>query len=421
MAPMRRIAAASVIGTMLEYFDFAVYNSLAALVFNRIFFPAYDPLTGTLLAFATFAVGYLARPVGGVIFGRLGDRRGRRFVLMTTLVLMGLATVLIGSLPSYQDAGIISPLLLVLLRFVQGAAVGGEWAGAVLLSFEHGAPDERGRNGAWAQMGPSLGTLLATAFIAYITVTLNAADFQSWGWRIPFLASAGLIGFGLWLRSGVDETPLFEQLQARHALAPAPLREVVTGHWRRLLVAGGARIGADVMYSLLVVFTLTYLTTVRHESRVLALTAVCIGCAVHALAVPRFGALSDHHGRRPVYAAGILFAVAWAFVYFPLLDSGAPLLIGLAVAAGFLVHAVMYGPQAAFIAEQFPTRVRYAGSTLAYTLVGILGGGLAPLVFTVLLRDRGSTIAISGYLAGTLALSAVALLAARETYRLPLD
>jgi MFS family permease len=421
MTPMRRIAAASMIGTTLEYFDFAVYNSLAALVFNRIFFPAYDPLTGTLLAFATFAVGYLARPVGGVIFGRLGDRRGRRFVLMTTLVLMGVATLLIGLLPGYEQAGIISPLLLVLLRFVQGAAVGGEWAGAVLLSFEHGAPDERGRNGAWAQMGPSLGTLLATAFIAVITLTFSAANFQSWGWRIPFLASAGLIAFGLWLRGGVDETPLFEQLQARHALARAPLREVLAGHWRRLLVAGGARIGADVMYSLLVAFTLTYLTTVRHESRVLALIVVCIGCAVHALTVPRFGALSDRRGRRPVYGVGILCALAWAFAYFPLLDSGSPLLMGIAVASGFLAHAAMYGPQAAFIAEQFPTRVRYAGATLAYTLVGILGGGLAPLAFTALLRSSGSTAAISAYLAFTLVLSAVALLAARETYRLPLD
>lgn len=418
---MRRIAAASMIGTALEYFDFAVYNSLAALVFNRIFFPAYDPLTGTLLAFATFAIGYLARPVGGVVFGRLGDRRGRRFVLMTTLVLMGAATLLIGLLPGYQQAGIISPLLLVLLRFAQGAAVGGEWAGAVLLSFEHGAADERGRNGAWAQMGPSLGTLLATACIALITVALSAADFLSWGWRIPFLASAGLIGFGLWLRTGVDETPLFEQLRARQALARAPLREVLAGHWRRLLIAGGARIGADVLYSLLVAFTLTYLTTVRHESRALALSVVCIGCAVHALAVPRFGALSDRRGRRPVYAVGILGALAWAFVCFPLLDSGTPLLIGLAVATGFLAHAAMYGPQAAFIAEQFPTRVRYAGSTLAYTLVGILGGGLAPLAFTALLRSSGSTTAISAYLACTLVLSGVALLAARETYRLPLD
>ena len=409
------------IGTALEYFDFAIYNSLAALVFNRIFFPAYDPLTGTLLAFATFAVGYLARPVGGIIFGRLGDRRGRRFVLMTTLVLMGLATLLIGLLPGYKDAGIISPLLLVLLRFAQGAAVGGEWAGAVLLSFEHGADNQRGRNGAWAQMGPSLGTLLATACIAIITVAVSAADFLSWGWRLPFLASTGLIAFGLWLRTGVDETPLFEQLQARQALARAPLREVLAGHWRRLLIAGGARIGADVLYSLLVAFTLTYLTTVRHESRVLALIVVCIGCAVHALTVPRFGALSDRHGRRPVYTIGILCALAWAFVYFPLIDSGSPLLIGIAVATGFLAHAAMYGPQAAFIAEQFPTRVRYTGATLAYTLVGILGGGLAPLAFTALLRSSGSTAAISAYLAFTLALSAVALLAARETYRLPLD
>src|SRR4051794_2779488 len=211
MTAISRIAMASMVGTTLEYFDFAVYNSLAAIIFNRLFFPSFDPLSGTVLAFATFAVGYLARPVGGVIFGRLGDRRGRRFVLITTLLLMGGATVLMGLLPTYQQAGIISPLLLVALRFVQGTALGGEWAGAVLLALEHGQAQSRGRNGAWAQIGPSLGTLLATGFIAAITLIMPAAKFQSWGWRIPFLASSVLIVFGLWLRTGVGETPVFEQ------------------------------------------------------------------------------------------------------------------------------------------------------------------------------------------------------------------
>jgi len=421
MTAMRRIAAASAIGTMLEYFDFAVYNSLAAVVFNRIFFPSFNPLSGTILAFATFAVGYVARPLGGVIFGRLGDRRGRRAVLMTTLLLMGSATVGIGLLPTYQDAGIVSPLLLVLLRFVQGTALGGEWAGAVLLSFEHGADDQRGRNGAWAQIGPSLGTLLATGFLAALTLAMPAAAFQAWGWRIPFLASALLIAFGLWLRTGVAETPRFEQLRARQAMARAPIRDVLRGHWRRLLIAGGVRIGPDVQYSLLVAFTLTYLTGVLHKSRALALLAVSIGCAVSAVAVPYFGALSDRHGRRPVYAAGLVLAVAWGCAYFALLDSLMPSMICFAVALGFLIHAVMYGPQAAFIAEQFPTPVRYAGSSLAYTFVGIVGGGLAPMLFTLMLRATGSTFALSAYLAAAMMLSAVALLAARETHRLPLD
>ena len=421
MASMRRIAAASMVGTMLEYFDFAVYNSLAALVFNRIFFPSFDPLAGTILAFATFAVGYLARPFGGVLFGRLGDRRGRRFVLMATLLLMGVTTVAIGLLPTYRDAGIISPVLLVLLRFVQGMALGGEWAGAVLLSLEHGGPDHRGRNAAWAQVGPALGTLLATGFIALITVTMPAEAFQSWGWRLPFLASTVLIVFGLWLRTGVDETPLFEQLRTRQSLARSPVRDVLIGHWRRLLIAGGARIGADVQYSLLVAFTLTYLTTILHQSRSLALVAVSIGCVCSAVAIPCFGALSDRRGRRPVYAAGLLLTLAWGFSYFRLLDSQAPVLICTAVALGFVIHATMYGPQAAFIAEQFPTRVRYAGCSLAYTFVGIIGGGLAPMVFAAMLRATGSTFPISIYLAAALAVSALAVLAARETSRVPLD
>ena len=417
MSASTRIATASMVGTTLEYFDFAVYNSLAAMVFNRLFFPSFDPLSGTILAFATFAVGYLARPLGGVVFGRLGDRRGRRFVLMATLLMMGFATVCIGLLPTYEQAGIMSPILLVLLRFVQGTALGGEWAGAVLLSLEHGEPHRRGRNGAWAQLGPSLGTLLATAFIAVITLVMPPAAFQSWGWRVPFLASSALILFGLWLRTGIGETPLFEELRARQAVAHAPVREVVVGHWRRLLIGGGVRIGADVQYSLLVAFSLTYLTTVLHRPRALALIAVSIGCALCVVAVPYSAILSDRLGRRPVYTAGLLLASAWGFIYFRLLDHSAPFMICLAMALGFLTHSAMYGPQAAFIAEQFPTRVRYTGSSLAYTLVGIVGGGLAPLMFAAILRATGSTFAISVYLAAAFLVSGIALLAAKETSR----
>ena len=235
---------------------------LAALVFNRLFFPSVDPLSGTLLAFSTFAVGYLSRPVGGIIFGHLGDRFGRRFVLVATLLLMGITTALMGMLPTYESVGVISPILLVLLRFIQGAALGGEWAGAVLLSVEHGDPLRRGRNASWAQMGPSLGTLLATGSIALITMLMSPDDFIAWGWRVPFFASVALVVFGLWIRVGVEETPLFKQIEQQRSKAQAPVSEVLREHWRSLLIGGGVRIGPDVLYSLSVAFSLSYMTTV---------------------------------------------------------------------------------------------------------------------------------------------------------------
>ena len=421
MQDIRKIGAASMVGTTLEYYDFAVYNSLAAIVFNRIFFPSFDPLSGTILAFSTFAVGYLARPAGGIVFGRMGDRHGRRLVLMTTLIIMGVTTALMGVLPAYATVGILSPILLVTLRFVQGTALGGEWAGAVLLSLEHGAADRRGRNASWAQVGPSLGTLLATGLIAVIAWGTSPEEFLARGWRAPFLASVLLVAFGVWIRTGVEETPAFADLHVRHATAKAPIAEVIRDHWRRLLIAGGARIGADVMYSLLIVFTLTYLTTVLHQSRALALTAVSIGAAVNALCVPYFGALSDRRGRRTVYGAGALLSIAWAVVFFRILDTLSPLPIVLAVASGFVMHAMMYGPQAAFITEQFPARVRYAGSSMAYTLVGIIGGGLAPVMFATILRAYGTTFGISLYLVGALCVTGIALIMARETSHVPLE
>ncbi|NUA31084.1 MFS transporter [Cupriavidus basilensis] len=418
---MGRLAAASTIGTTLEWYDFTVYNLMAALVFNAVFFPSFDPLTGTILAFSTYAVGYVSRPLGGVLFGHLGDKLGRRFVLVATLILMGVATGLMGLLPTYMSWGIWSPILLVALRFAQGAAIGGEWAGAVLLSMEHGEQHQRGRNASFTQVGPSCGTLLGTGFIAVVSLWLSPEDFQAWGWRIPFLSSVLLVLFGLWLRKGVEETPLFKEMEARKSTAKTPIKEVFVDHWRRLLVAGGVRIGSDVLYALVVVFTLTYVTSVLHLSRPLALTATMIGAACNAIAVPLFGSLSDKLGRRPVYIAGALLAVVWAFVFFRLMDSAQPLQICAAVVVGLIIHAMMYGPQAAFVTEQFPTRVRYAGSSLAYTLAGIVGGGFAPLIIASLYKSYGSTLAISLYVSAAVALTLVALLVARETAKKPLE
>jgi MFS family permease len=412
-----RLAVASIVGTTLEYYDFAVYNTLAALVFGKLFFPSFDPLSGTLLAFSTYAVGYLSRPVGGLIFGHLGDRLGRRFVLVATLMLMGVTTALMGLLPTYAVAGNWSPALLVLLRFVQGAALGGEWAGAVLLSVEHGESHRRGRNGSWAQMGPSLGTLLATGLIALLTLLIAGDDFLVWGWRVPFFASVALVGFGLWIRVGIEETPVFRQLEQQTGKVRAPLGEVVRSHWPALLRAGGLRIGPDVLYSLIAAFTLSYLTTVLGLSRTLALVALSIGGACNAASIPLFGHLSDRFGRRVIYGAGVAIAIVWVRVLFPLLDTKSPLLIVAAVTVGLIVHAMMYGPQAAFITEQFPARVRYAGSSMAYTLAGIFGGGIAPAVFTALLRAYQHTAPIGLYATGALLLTGVVVLMSRETSR----
>lgn len=415
-----RLAAASSVGTALEWYDFTVYNIMAALVFNHVFFPSFDPLVGTILAFSTYAVGYISRPVGGFIFGHLGDVAGRKAVLITTLVIMGVTTALMGLLPGYASWGIWSPVLLVTLRFIQGIALGGEWAGAVLLSMEHGDANKRGRNASFAQVGPSCGTLIGTGFITLVTLALSGDQFQEWGWRVPFLLSLLLVMFGLWLRRGVEETPTFVAMQASEKTTHTPLKEVFVRYPRELLIAGGARIGSDVLYALVVVFTLTYVTTVLHLPRPVALLATMLGAIGNAITVPMFGALSDRLGRRPVYIAGVLLAAVWSFVFFVLLDSAQTVLIVLAVIVGLLIHAVMYGPQAAFVTEQFPGHVRYAGSSLAYTLAGIVGGGFAPLIITSLYKEMGSTVWVSLYVCLALGITLIALWKAKETAYKPL-
>ena len=410
-APIRRLALASVAGTALEYYDFAVYNLLAALVFNKLFFPTVDPLAGTLLAFATYWVGYLSRPIGGLLFGRLGDRRGRRHVLVLTLLIMGACTTAIGLLPTYEDIGVLAPILLVALRFLQGMALGGEWAGAVLLTVEHGSARQRGRNAAFAQMGPSTGVLIATGAMALITWLMPEDLLLSVGWRVPLLASVVLVAFGLWLRIGVPETPEFLALERE---APrAPLAELWRGHWRRLLVAGGSRFGPDVVYSLISAFCISYVTTMLGLSRTLATTALAIGAVLNVLFVFVAGTLSDRFGRRRVYLAGAAGAAVWLCALFPLLDSRSGWAVILAFAGGLVAHAFMYGPQGAFIAEQFPARVRYAGSSIAYTFAGVFAGGLAPLAFTRLYQSTGGTGYIVGYGMAALLITVLALLAAR--------
>ena len=413
---MLRLASASIAGTALEYYDFAVYNTLAALVFNKLFFPSFDPLTGTLLSFATFWVGYLSRPFGGLLFGHLGDRYGRRFVLVITLLMMGVTTMLIGLLPTYAQIGVLAPILLVTLRFAQGVALGGEWAGAVLLSVEHGADQQRGRNASFAQMGPSIGVLFATGTIALLTAALSESALLDWGWRLPLLASVVLVAFGLWLRLGVTETPQFRALEKDTTRSRAPLGEVVREHWRGLLIAGGSRFGPDVMYSLISAFLLTYITRELMLGRPLATTALAIGSACNAACIFVAGGLSDRFGRRAVYGAGVAAAFLWLLVLFPLLNLKTELAVTAAIVSGLIIHAFMYGPQGAFIAEQFPTRVRYAGSSLAYTFAGVFAGGIAPLAMTGLFLKFGTTTVIVMYAVTALLITITALAFARRKH-----
>jgi MFS family permease len=307
---------------------------------------------------------------------------------------------------------VLAPVLLVALRFIQGMALGGEWAGAVLLSVEHGADRQRGRNASFAQMGPSIGVLFATGAVALLSWWLSDEQLLAWGWRVPLLASVLLVGFGLWLRLGVPETPEFLKLDT--ARTRTPFGEVVSGHWRGLLVAGGSRFGPDVVYSLVTAFCLSYITTILGQSRTLATTALAIGAACNAVFILVAGHLSDRWGRRAVYGAGAAAAVVWLCLLFPLLDSRSGLAITLAIVGGLIVHAFMYGPQGAFIAEQFPARVRYAGSSVAYTFAGVFAGGIAPLMFTRLYQGWGHTGPIVFYGIVALLITVTALLAAGQ-------
>jgi MFS family permease len=386
-AALIRAFAASLSGTALEWYDFAIYNVAAAVVLGPIFFPSRDPLTGTLLAFSTYAVGYLSRPLGGFFFGRLGDVLGRKRVLVTTLLVTGIATMLIGVLPPYSSVGGISGVLLVVLRFAQGVGLGGEWGGAVLLSSEYGDPRQRGFWASAAQIGPPAGNLMANGVLALLGAMLTNAQFLSWGWRVAFLLSAVLVVFGLWIRVTLEETPVFRAIAARGARPTAPVREVFRTESRALLPAVLCRVGPDVLYALFTVFVLTYVTTQLGLPRNAGLTAVLTGSALQLLLMPLAGALSDRFNRRALYAIAAAAGAIWPFVFFPIVlshpASRAVLTVG--VVAGLAIHAFMYGPQAAFIAEQFTPRLRYTGSSLAYTLAGVIGGALAPLMFTVLL------------------------------------
>ncbi|MEW2251303.1 MULTISPECIES: MFS transporter [unclassified Streptomyces] len=422
-ATLPRIVAASLIGTTIEWYDFFLYASAAALVFNKLFFPDSDPLVGTLLSFLTYAVGFAARPLGALVFGHYGDRLGRKKLLVLSLLLMGGATFAIGLLPTHATIGTAAPVLLTVLRLVQGFALGGEWGGAVLLVSEHGDARRRGFWASWPQTGAPAGQLLATGVLSLLTATLSDDAFGTWGWRIPFLLSGLLVLVGLWVRLSVDESPVFkaalaaaeQRKAATGAVEKMPLLAVLRNHWRDILVAMGARMAENISYYVITAFILVYATTSAGLSKQTALNAVLIGSAVHFAVIPAWGALSDRIGRRPVYLIGAVGVGLWMFPFFSLIDSKSFGSLLLAVTVGLILHGAMYAPQAAFFAEMFATRMRYSGASIGAQFSSVAAGAPAPLIATALLSDYDSSTPIALYVIAAALLTVVAVLCAKET------
>ncbi|MEV0973564.1 MFS transporter [Microtetraspora glauca] len=412
-----RLLAASTIGTTIEFYDFFLYATAAATVFNKVFFPTTDPLTGVLLAVVTYALGFAARPIGGVVFGHLGDRQGRKRALVLSLLLMGGSTFAIGLLPTYASVGVLAPLLLVTLRLVQGFSLGGEWGGAVLLVAESGSRERRGFWAAWPQTGGPLGNLLSTGVLAVLSITMSEAQFINWGWRLPFLLSAVLIVIGLWVRTTVEESPLFLEARASAEAAhtAAPIRRVLIGNWRNVLITTFARAGENAIFYTFATFLVIYVTTHLQQPRSLALNALTIASVVQTAGILASGALSDRIGRRPVAIAGALSAGVWSFVFFALVEQKTFAAVLLAVSVGLLLHAMVVGAQAAFFSELFGTNVRYSGASIGYQLGSVLGGSLAPIIGVWLLKTYGSGTPVAIYLVAMTLLTVTAMLLAPET------
>lgn len=413
---IRKVALASFIGTAIEWYDYFLYGTAAALVFNQLFFPDFSPLAGTLASFATFAVGFFARPVGGIIFGHFGDRIGRKTMLVLTLLIMGVATFLIGLLPTYETIGVWAPILLVVLRVFQGFGVGGEWGGAVLMAVEHSPRGRRGFYGSWPQMGVPAGLLLGTLAV-YLFALLPEEQFLAWGWRVPFLLSIVLVGVGLYIRLAIAESPAFRQVQESNTTAPRPIIDVLRTYPKAVLIAMGLRVAENGSFYVFSVFVLAYVTEQLGLPNSLVLAGVMIASAIELFAIPFYGSLSDRVGRKPVYLGGAVFSLLFALPFFWLLNTEVTILIWLAIVLALVGgHAAMYGPQASFFSELFGTRVRYSGASLGYQLASVFAGGLSPFIATALLAAFGYG-AVALYLAFMALITIVAVVLATETFQ----
>jgi MFS transporter, MHS family, shikimate and dehydroshikimate transport protein len=379
------VAFASAIGTTIEWYDFFLYGVVTPLVLNKLFFPNFDAVVGTLLAYTTFFVGFISRPIGGIIFGHFGDRIGRKTVLILTLIIMGTATFLIGLLPTYSSIGIWAPILLLLLRIFQGIGIGGEWGGAVLMAVEHSPAGRRGFYGSWPQIGVPAGLLLSAGAV-YVLSYLSDADFLAWGWRVAFLISAALVAVGLYIRLKVMETPAFNRIQKEDKIAAVPVVDLFKTHGKNTLLGLGARYIEGVTFNTFGVFVVGYLTGALHLSRQTALAGVMLSSAIMIVMLPIYGNLSDRYGRRRLYALGALGIGVLSFPAFWLMQTQSPILVWIAIAIPFaFAYPAVYGPQAALFSELFDTRVRYTGTSFVYQFSGIFASGLTPIIATALL------------------------------------
>jgi MFS transporter, MHS family, shikimate and dehydroshikimate transport protein len=415
---IRQVGLAGFVGTTMEWYDYFLYGAATALIFNQLYFPSVDPLIGTLAAFSAFAVGFVARPLGGIVFGHFGDKFGRKQNLIITLAIMGLATAAIGLLPTFETIGIWAPVLLVVLRILQGFAVGGEWGGAVLMTVEHAPDHKRGFYSSWVQMGVPAGIVLANGVFLLFETSLSEEAFLVWGWRVPFLLSIILVVVGLYVRLRIEESPAFTQIHEHHAETQRPVMDVIRNQPRNVLISLGARLGDNVIFTIFEVFTLTYITQQVGLSESVALAGVLIGAGIELFTIPLFGALTDRIGRRPVFMGGLVFCVIYIFPFFWLLNTAQPLLVVLSLVVALAIgHSAMYAPEASFFAELFDTRTRYSGASIGYQVAPIVGGGIAPAICTALLAWSGSYWPIALYMIAMGLIGVVSVYFAPETYK----